>query len=466
MSWKFQLSHLSLKAKLAITVLGAGSAVLGLSTYLSFKYWRQEARAVAEQQALLAALSTRASLEASFNHGNAPAAQRTLEQLLRNAAVQAARVYGPDGRVIISARPEEVGRPSGKIWIPRAHELPRSGVARTQHRDDSHSVHAFAPTGSGMQDVLEIEFSIAAVESAMSRGARLGAGLLIASLITIGLIIYALFLREVAPEIAELKRKGEDAERLAEQRGQILEERAGFAEVGELAAEMAHEFKRPLASIQSAIQLLEQEYTVDEEGQKLLAGIGGQLDRLSDTMQDVFGLAKPITVRRDDVNLRDVLDNALLQLAANRDTSALTVRRNYVDSALCVQGDARRLEAAFLNLMYNAAEAMPEGGVLTIAVEPDADTVDVTFSDTGCGIDPADVQRVMRPFYSTKKTGTGLGLPLVARIIAAHYGQLHIESEKGVGTTVRVRLPLETDSRKEEDKWQHHASLSSTMTIS
>lgn len=466
MSWKIQLSQLSLKTKLAITVVGAGVAVLGLSTYFSFQYWQQEARAVAEQQALLAAISTRASLEASLNHGNTPAAQRTLEQLLRNTAVQSARVYGPDGRITLSARPEEVGTRTGKVWIPRARELPRTGVARTHSEDSDHSVHAFAPTGSGLEDVLEIEFSLGAVENAMQRGARLGVGLLIASLIIVGLILYAMFEREVAPAIAELKRQGETAQQLAEERGHMLEERAGFAEVGELAAEMAHEFKRPLAAIQSAIQLLEQEYTVGPEGQRLLSGIEGQLDRLSDTMRDVFGLAKPISVRRDDVSLHDVLDNALLQLAANLNISAITVRREYVHSNVIISGDARRLEVAFLNLMNNAVEAMPEGGTLTIDMEATVAHVDVAFQDTGIGIDAADVQKVLVPFYSTKQTGTGLGLPLVARIITAHEGQLVVESEKGMGTTVRVRLPLKSENEREEDKWAHHESSSSMTTIS
>jgi signal transduction histidine kinase len=494
MSWRIQLRSQSLRTKLAITLVGAGLAVLGLSTYLSFQYWQQETRAVAEQQALLAAVSTRSSLEAALNQGNEAAAQRALVQLLRNSAVSGARVYAPDGHILLSARPDEVGAPSGRIWLPRANELPRDGVVRTQDEERTHSVHAFVPIGSSVRNVLEIEFSLFAVEKAMERGARLGVGLLIASLLALAIILYAMLQREVvAPlqrvalllnrdhpkaaedphaletEVAELVQQGESARRLAEQRRMMLEERAGFAEVGELAAEMAHEFKRPLAAIRTGIQLLEQEYLLGDDERKLLVGIDGQLERLNDTMRDVFGLAKPVSVEQEHVNLRDVLDNALLQFAANVPAGMISVRRDYVHDLPAVTGDARRLEVAFLNLLNNAGEAMPGGGNLTVRVASHAPgTIDISFTDTGIGIDKADLQNVLKPFFSSKPTGTGLGLPLVARIVAAHQGQLLIESEKGDGTTVRVRLPVASakPSDREETKWVQHESSSSTTTTS
>jgi signal transduction histidine kinase len=96
-------------------------------------------------------------------------------------------------------------------------------------------------------------------------------------------------------------------------------------------------------------------------------------------------------------------------------------------------------------------------------VTPRGRHVTVEFIDTGSGMD--DVQKVLKPFYSTKATGTGLGLPLVARIMAAHDGQLQIESEKGAGTTVRLLLPMER-MQNEEGTWAQQESSSSTTTIS
>jgi signal transduction histidine kinase len=147
----------------------------------------------------------------------------------------------------------------------------------------------------------------------------------------------------------------------------------------------------------------------------------------------------------------------------------ISVRRDYVHDLPAVTGDARRLEVAFLNLLNNAGEAMPGGGNLTVRVASHAPgTIDISFTDTGIGIDKADLQNVLKPFFSSKPTGTGLGLPLVARIVAAHQGQLLIESEKGDGTTVRVRLPVASakPSDREETKWVQHESSSSTTTTS
>jgi signal transduction histidine kinase len=124
-----------------------------------------------------------------------------------------------------------------------------------------------------------------------------------------------------------------------------------------------------------------------------------------------------------------------------------------------VAGDAQRLEQVALNLMLNAAEAMPEGGTLTVRLGVDAGCAVLEVADTGVGIPAEQVEKVFRPFYSTKPTGTGLGLALAARIIAAHEGAVHIESETGRGTTVRVVLPVGgvRAPGTEESKWLTHA---------
>jgi signal transduction histidine kinase len=215
----------------------------------------------------------------------------------------------------------------------------------------------------------------------------------------------------------------------------------GLAQVGELAAEMAHEFKRPLASIQTAVSLLQQEYELDEGGREMLGAVHQQLDRLHETMQDLFSLAKPLVMEGEAVDLTDVLDEALAGLAGIAGIQQVEVDRAYGHERILVRGDARRLAQAFLNVLGNAVEAMPDGGHLTVSatLRPDA-SVEVSITDTGHGLDPEAVERALRPFYSTKPLGTGLGLPLVARIVSAHRGGLAIESRPKHGTTVRITL--------------------------
>jgi signal transduction histidine kinase len=448
MSWSAQLHGLSLRTKLAITVIGAAFAVLGASTYLSFRYWKDEAAAVAEQQALFAAASARLSIETALNRGDHEAAQRALQKLVGSSAVHGARVYNADNEVVLSTTTGDVATRRPRVWIPAALELPREGAARLINEDGRHSVHAFLPIGSRLDHVLEVELSMSVVQTAMERGARLGIGLLIVSLLLIAIILYAMVQREVLEPFAK-------AEKLAEERRVLLEERAGFAEVGELAAEMAHEFKRPLASIRSAIQLLQQEYTLASSEQHLVVGIESQLERLSDTMQDVFGLAKPIGIDLEAVDLANVLDNALMQVSAASQAMQVKVQRQYT-GPIPMHGDARRLELAFTNLFNNAIDAMAaQSGVLTVRAQSHEQGVVVDVADTGTGIDEAQLPNVMRPFFSTKSTGTGLGLPLVARIVRAHNGELRIESRKHAGTTVHVSfIAINT----EEDAWQARAS--------
>jgi signal transduction histidine kinase len=114
-------------------------------------------------------------------------------------------------------------------------------------------------------------------------------------------------------------------------------------------------------------------------------------------------------------------------------------------------GDAARLEQAVLNLCVNAVEAMPEGGTLTLTTRAADGTVDLDVTDTGVGIPPENLDKILKPFFSTKSFGTGLGLPLVARVVAAHGGRLWAESETGAkggagggphGTTFHVHLPV------------------------
>ena len=320
--------------------------------------------------------------------------------------------------------------------------------------------------------VLEVEFSVAPTMAAMERGARLGMGLMAVSLLAVGIVVVTMFEREVVrplhrmdillrtgsrePEttaprnelhhleqsVTQLLEKERAVEALAADRDRRLAAQEGLAEVGELAAEMAHEFKRPLASIRTAVSVLQQEYELDQGGREVLNAANAQLERLHETMQDLFSLAKPLVAGEGSADLREILDDALAELSGLPGIQSVEVHRTYAAVAAQVPGDARRLRQAFLNVLANAVEATPGGGHITVSARTRPDAVEVAITDTGHGLEPQEVERALKPFYSTKPLGTGLGLPLVARIISAHRGGLAIESRVGRGTTVRITLPL------------------------
>jgi signal transduction histidine kinase len=484
MNWRLPVQRLPLRTKVLMTLIGAAVVLLGISTHLSFRYWKSEAVAAAEQQALLAAASARTAVESALQSGRTEYARRALHQLRNHEPVVAVRVYARDGSVLISPDEGEEGRRLTGIWMPALRDLARDGVVRADAQRDL--VRAFVPIAVPPAAVLEVEYSLGPVQAAMDRGAKLGLGLVIGTVFALAAILFTMLEREVVAPIArmaemmgtdggarapanEMRRLEagvtellEKESQAAAQREQLMQQ-AGFAQVGEMAAEMAHEFKRPLTSIQSAIRLLSQEYVLESRGQSLLGAVEEQLEHLSETMRDLFALAKPVGLEREPVALRDVMDAALAQVAGHPAAEGLTVQREYPDAAVIVWGDPRRLEQAAANLMLNAAEAMGPGGRLTLRIGAGTDTGWLEVADTGSGIPEAEIEKVLLPFYSTKPAGTGLGLPLVARVVAAHDGRIAIDSEIGTGTRVRVDLPLALSVQPaqgvpKETTWQKHGS--------
>jgi signal transduction histidine kinase len=466
MSWIRRLRAQPLRTKLIITAVGTAVIVFGVVSSLTFGYWRQESVAAAEQQALLAAASVRSAVETGLTAGEPARARRALQELVRLESIVGARVYGTNGVILVSSdRSEEGVRPVG-VWIPTPRDLPSEGTARVTQGGDQ--VNAFLPVRAGGAALLQVDFSLAPVQAAMDRAARLGLLLLVGSLAAVIFIVATMLEREVvtpmervagilakdAPALrggAELSQieasvssliraEREAVRRMAEQEERLATQ-AGFAQVGEMAAEMAHEFKRPLASIRSAVSLLEQEYELNDQAQSLLSAVDSQLGKLTETMQDLFALARPVALESEVVELSDTVDSAMSQLAGLIDTQGRRVQRRYDPATPHVHGDRHRIEQAVLNVMLNAMEAMEPGGTLTVSIRPAGEGAALEFRDTGPGIPESEIEKVLLPFYSTKPMGTGLGLPLVARVVAAHRGQLDIQSKPGVGTVVLIVLP-------------------------
>ena len=442
----------------------------------------------AGQQALLGAASARAAVESALVYGQEDQARANLKRLRASADLLGARVYGAGGTVLFSSDGDEEGRRSVGVWLPSPAELPEEGQASLSA--DGKTVRAFLPVRTPHAAIIEVEFSVQRVKAAIDRGARFGLGLLIGSLLAFVAIVWLLLEREVvaplgrvarvAAQAAGLEERGEDAlgalkvsvaelieqeaeaQRVATLRREQLEQQAGLAQVGEMAAEMAHEFKRPLASVRTAMELLSA-HVKDVRGRELLVTVDQQLDRLTETMRDLFTLAHPEALEFARVDVRDVVDEALMQLSQHAGVEAVEFRKDYAPDALTVWADHRRLTQVVVNVMGNALEAMEKGGVLTVRTQRLGGAVELSVEDTGPGIAPEDVERVLRPFYSTKERGTGLGLPLVARIVSAHGGRLSIVGERGRGTSVRLVFPDRSGAQEAEvASWQTPESSSLT----
>jgi signal transduction histidine kinase len=457
---------LPLRAKVLVTLAGAGLLLVGASSVIAFRYSEQEAVAAAADQARLTAQSLRAALESALRRGEFEEARSRLRELARDSALTEVRIYDSGGLVLLSSLAAEEGRPTS-AWIPPWSELPRAGVLRES--DDGRRFISYQPLDTPGRHLLEANFSVASLRQAMQRGARMGILLLLASLLALAAIVWVMFEREVVAPVQRLDKllapdappaaKQDELARIHASVGRLLEEEkraeaearaqeqqlaatAGLVEVGQLAAEMAHEFKRPLAYVHSALDVLRQEYRIEDEERKLIGNIEGQLEKIRETMRDLLSLARPLAPAQERVDLHRVLDEALMQLTGHASATKIRVRREYDAHEHEIVGDHQRLEQAFGNLMLNAIEAMPNGGELEVRTRADgAGKIEVAIRDQGVGMSEEEARTALLPFHSTKPAGTGLGLPLVQRIVSAHQGQLELRSVRGEGTTVIVRLP-------------------------
>jgi len=216
-----------------------------------------------------------------------------------------------------------------------------------------------------------------------------------------------------------------------------------LAEVGALAAGIAHELRNGLNPISGSVELLQRELKLEGENKVLMDLIARECTRLHRFVTDLLTYTRERDLVREPIALDDHLAQIADELQRDpRRKAGVTVvcRRGHRDVQL--RGDREQLRQVWLNLAANALEAMPEVGTLTIGWSPDGDSrVRIEFEDQGGGIAAADLPRVAQPFFTTKQGGTGLGLAIAQRIVERHGGTLVVESELGRGTTARVTLP-------------------------
>jgi signal transduction histidine kinase len=215
-----------------------------------------------------------------------------------------------------------------------------------------------------------------------------------------------------------------------------------LASVATLVAGLAHEIGTPMGVIQGHARLLESAVKGEGAGWRLRT-IQEQIGRISNIIKTLLGIARPRPTRRLPVDLSGLLQTSLSFVTERLGRSAIEVETS-LERVPSVLGDAERLQQLFLNLFLNAADAMPEGGTLGVALRDEGDgSVVVRVSDTGIGITDDALPRVFEPFYTTKAAGEGNGLGLmVAKGIAAdHGGVIEVSSVAGEGTEFAVRFP-------------------------
>lgn len=222
-----------------------------------------------------------------------------------------------------------------------------------------------------------------------------------------------------------------------------LASRESLAAVGEFAASLAHEIRNPLTAIRVDLQSLEEKLPGESSLREPLESALAEIERLNLTVKDTLEVARRGRAGSELVDLSEPLSAAAhaARPAFEARGATLTIEAA-PQPPLTVRGDAGALEQLFLNVIQNAAQALEAEGEAVVRMECDGGSAVVTIHDDGAGIPPEDLERVFDPLFSTKEAGTGLGLTIARRIARAAGGDIHVESARGTGTTVKIRLPL------------------------
>jgi two-component system sensor histidine kinase AtoS len=217
-----------------------------------------------------------------------------------------------------------------------------------------------------------------------------------------------------------------------------------LAALGTLSAGLAHEIKNPLSAIKTFVQLLPKKLEQASFMEKFNTTVPREIDRINQLVEDLLELTRrrkrpfvPLDVNRLILQVINLYDEEMKKRQIHFE--------DHLDRTLpLVEGDQETLYRAFSNLTINAIQAMPEGGSLTISSKPDSSSswIQISFRDTGIGMDEETARNLFNPFFTTKDKGVGLGMALTHKIIEDHKGTIEVMSEKGAGTTFVLRLPV------------------------
>jgi signal transduction histidine kinase len=222
---------------------------------------------------------------------------------------------------------------------------------------------------------------------------------------------------------------------------------------GEMAAGLAHEIRNPLAGMKVSIEVLLSELDIEERDREVLLKVIEQIRNIELLMKNLINYARPVAAQPVRFNVNKILEKSIYFIEKHPSFISGDPRKQLIrelDETLPeIVGDPQQLQQVFLNLLLNAADAVPEGGTITVRTLHDkqARTVAVVLCDTGKGIPAELMEKIFQPFFTTKGKGTGLGLAVSKRIVEEHGGSITVSNNVSEGVTFAITLPVKAEER-------------------
>jgi len=226
-----------------------------------------------------------------------------------------------------------------------------------------------------------------------------------------------------------------------------------LASLGTLTAGLAHEIRNPLVAIKTLTQLLPDRLDDEEFRDQFLKIASGEVDRISTLVNELLDFARPSDPKLKFEDINSILDGMILLVSTETKKKQINILKSYASDLPPVQIDREQIKQVFLNVLLNAIQATPERGKITVKTRPfmkpgGESYAQIEFTDTGCGIPGEHLEEIFNPFFTTKTTGSGLGLSISHQIVQDHRGYIGVESELDKGSSFFINLPVYQDHTK------------------
>lgn len=467
---------------------------IGIGIFTLINVRREQLHLIESNQETAAILlsTIEKSIFTAMQNGDSAQVQQILEVIGKNNRLLNLRIFHPDGTILKSANPHEIGRRVPPADYNIFKEGRSEGSFRVNGREALSVIRPIQTdercylchgVGRRVVGVLNMNFDLNETFKLLHESANVSFSsmIILISIFSIGITVILLrFVRQPIQAMCEKMSQVENGDlsvrldpRSLDEIGKLMGsfnsmvdtlektkkeleqfhfqqmERADrLAAVGEMSTGIAHEIKNPLACISGAISVLADEYDQNDPRREVVTKVLEQISRLDKTATDLLAFGRPGSPEFTLIDINDLLKKTLFFVAQHPEARNVERILELTRDLPPVRIDIKQIQQVFFNIIINAIQSMPQGGLLTIASDlvhrDEGDFVRITIQDSGKGIDPAIIEKIFTPFFTTKTQGTGLGLPICRQLIEHNQGKIEVLSQLETGTTFSIFLPAAT----------------------